>query len=63
MIRFRVSGYTLSSCSIIFWGTEDVTFMATSANNDVFELNMSAFKLYQDCINYCDEELQTIEMV
>ena len=44
MIRFRVSGYTLKSCSLLFWGTDEITFMANSANNKVFEFKMSAFK-------------------
>lgn len=63
MIRFRVSGYTLKSCSILFWGTEEITFMASSANNDVFELKMSAFKLYQDLELYEDEEVHIVELL
>ena len=63
MIKFRVSGYTLKSCSILFWGTEEITFMATSANNNVFELKMSAFKFYQDLERYKDEEFQIVELL
>lgn len=63
MIRFRVSGCTLKSCSILFWGTENVTFMATSANNNIFELKMSAFKLYQYLERCKDDELHIVELL
>lgn len=63
MIRFRVSGYTLKSCSILFWGTEEITFMATSANNDVFELKISAFKFYQDLKHSKDEDFHIVELL
>ena len=63
MIRFRVSGYTLKSCSILFYGTEEITFMTTSANNNVFELKMSAFKFYQDLERSKDEEFHIVELL
>ena len=63
MIRFRVSGHSSKSCSLLFWGTEVVTFMACSANNEVFELKMSAFKFYQDLERCKDEEFQIVELL
>lgn len=63
MIRFRVTGYTIKCCSILFWGTEEVTFMATSVDNKVFELKMSAIKFYQDLKQYCDEDFQVVELL
>ena len=37
--------------------------MATSANNEVFELKMSAFKLYQDLESCKDEEFHIVELL
>lgn len=56
MIRFRVSGYTLKSCSILFWGTENVTFMATSLDGRVVKIKMSAYEWYQEFESIEDKE-------
>lgn len=63
MIRFRMSGYTIGSCTLLFWGTEEITFMANSVDNRIISLKVSAHELYENFINRMDEEFNKIELL
>lgn len=63
MIRFRITGYGLYSPSLVFYGTNEVTFMISSVSDKVFELKMSAFQFYKDVESSIDEDFQVVELL
>ena len=63
MIRFRITGYGLYSPSLVFYGTNEVTFVVSSITDKVFELKMSAFEFYKDVESNIDEDFQRVELI
>lgn len=63
MIRFRVSGYSINSCSVLFWGDEKKTFIKSSVGDKVTEIKVSAYFLFQGMMRNQNEEYNNIERI
>lgn len=62
-IRFRITVNWSNTVSVLFYGTKEKTTIINSRDGEKFDVNVSAFKLYEDLLSVHDDDFNTIELL